>query len=421
MNIAMLDIGTDTIQLSECRNALILGVHSPDNRIKDFLKFACAILRVKSAILIFENEPYLWHSSTQSFHAVVFDTALQISPFFQHNPVIQYGDAHFSDLTEIITQLGFQHQRLIGFQLKNKDQSIGQLFLYDETDAAFGEDDICNVQELAKNLVHMLQLHIENAVLQEEYEQQVALSFSKNKYLQIISHDLRAPFHGLLGFTDVLLHERDELSTEQTHEILSYLNDTLQSTYHLLESMLKWSMADGGRFVYHPMKFKLKDATNIVCSVLSGLAKKKNIQILNHISDELEIYADIHMITSVMQNLLSNALKFSPPNQQKHVLLRSEIKDNMAYITVTDNGLGMSQSHIDKIFVPDLRASVLGTAGEIGAGLGLVLCKRFVDLNAGSIQVSSEESKGTTFTVSLPISLHAHEDKDSHSLKCAEQ
>lgn len=420
MNISMLDIGPQTTKLSECRHALMLGVHTADNRIQDFLKFACAILRVKSGVLFFEHEPYCWHFSAHGLKAVRFNSDIELSAYFQQNMALQQGHEHFSDLSNVIRQLGFDHQRLIAFPLKNKDQSIGQLLLYDEHEYVFSKEAIHNVQDLIKNLIYMLQLRYENAVLHEEYEQQVSLSFSKNKYLQIISHDLRAPFHGLLGFTDVLLYERDGLTEAQIQEILSYLNDTLQSTYDLLESVLKWSMADGGRFVYHPIKFKLKEASKIVCSVLSGLAKKKNIQIVNEIADDIEIYADIHMITSVIQNLVSNALKFSLPDRQKKVVLRCKLKGNMAHIAIQDNGIGMSQSHIDKIFVPDLKESFLGTSGEVGAGLGLMLCKRFVDLNAGSIQIVSEESKGTTFTVILPTSLN-HQEAEKQSLNCAEK
>lgn len=295
--------------------------------------------------------------------------------------------------------------RLIGFQLQHEQNILGQLFLYDDCQDEIKQDRIVLIENLIKNLVHTLRIHVDNAHLYEEYEQQVALNFSKNKYLQILSHDLRAPFHGLLGFTDVLLNESQTLTQDQNHDIVHYLSDTLNSTYNLLESVLKWSMADGGRFIYHPINFKLKEASSIVFNVLDGLAKKKNIEIIDAIPADIEVYADIHMITSVLQNLVSNALKFSQPNKKCRVVIAAQVIEKTVQISVKNDGLGMSQLQVDHLFTPDIKASVVGTSGEIGAGLGLMLCKRFVELNLGVISVRSEQSKGSTFTVSLPLSL----------------
>ncbi|MBV7619152.1 HAMP domain-containing histidine kinase, partial [Escherichia coli] len=155
-----------------------------------------------------------------------------------------------------------------------------------------------------------------------------ALNFSKTKFFQIIAHDLRAPFHGLLGFSEVLAQERETLDDSSVQNIADYLYDTAQSTYNLLESLLNWAMAEGGRFIYHPINFKLQQSSQIVCDVLNSLAAKKNIQLINQIDDDIKVYADINMITSVIQNLVSNALKFTPTDGTGKVTLRAEQADD---------------------------------------------------------------------------------------------
>lgn len=401
----LLDIGPATERLSECHISLILGVNTQQNRIKDFMQFACAILQVESAILTFEQEPYTWHYAKQTFQAIEQNVLSHVKSYFSDGSPQHAGRTDFEFLSQDMYQLGILHRRLIGFDLRIRGISIGKLFLFDQTTTTFDPTLIACVEDLIKNLITMLELHSENTILNEKYEQQLSLNVSKNKHLQIVSHDLRAPFHGLLGFTDVLLHEKNTLNSQESEKILHYLNDTLHSTYHLLESVLKWAMADGGRFIYHPINFKLTAASNIVCGVLSGLAKKKNIQLIDTISPETEIYADIHMITSVIQNLVSNALKFSPEHRQCRVTLSAQVANDVVHIFVSDTGLGMSEDQLEKIFEPTLKSSLLGTAGEVGTGLGLALCKSLVDLNLGEISVTSEKNKGTTFKVSLPIAI----------------
>lgn len=413
MHVPMHEVSAELSQLSECRYALMLGVLTPQNRLEDFLKFSCAILNVKHSVLVFENEPYVWHYSEHCFGLLPQCLAQNFKYSFYTGVCFPQNDEIFINFRQHLQLDEHTFQRLIGFQLKYQNTLLGYLYLYDDSLQEIEKEKVILVEQLIHNLMHTLQLYTDNAQLHEEYEQQISLNFSKNKYLQILSHDLRAPFHGLIGFADVLLNENQDLTANETHDIVHYLHDTLQSTYQLLESVLKWSMADGGRFIYHPLNFKLKAASSIVCKVLNGLAQKKKIEIIDEISADIEVYADIHMITSVIQNLVSNALKFSPPNKQCKVTLSAYVEGNTVKIHVQDHGLGMSQSQLDQLFSPDLNSSVLGTAGEVGAGLGLVLCKRFIELNLGMITVKSEPTKGTTFIVCLPLSLTQMQQADN--------
>ena len=136
--------------------------------------------------------------------------------------------------------------------------------------------------------------------------------------------------------------------------------------------------------------------------ILKSLAIKKNIQLINEVDENLKIYADMHMITSLIQNLVSNALKFTDIDGSGKVYIGAKSEGDFVAITIKDSGLGMTEEQIQNLFQPRITASFKGTAGEKGAGLGLTLCKRFVDLNQGQISVSSQEGDGTTFKVLLP-------------------
>src|SRR5690606_10252017 len=316
----------------------------------------------------------------------------------------------YAELSQYVKNLGVAHQRLVAFNLKEAaNSSLGQVVFFDDETAPFDPEDVATVKQLAESLVGRIRLSAEYDELKELHEQQCALNFSKTKFFQIIAHDLRAPFHGLLGFSEVLSQERDTLDEASAQNIADYLYDTAQSTYNLLESLLTWAMAEGGRFVYHPINYELKQSSKIVCDVLKSLALKKNIELIDNIPESIKVHADINMITSVLQNLVSNALKFTPVNQGGQVILDAEMEGEQVKITVQDTGLGMTDEQIQNLFKPNLVVTVKGTSEEKGAGLGLVLCKRFIDLNQGQIRVESREGHGTTFTVHLPKVINEHQ------------
>lgn len=409
MSIQLLDVGPDTEQLSACHLSLLLGVNSNENKIKSFLKFAQRILGVNSAILTFMGEPYIWFASQQAFKAFQAPVDIDLARYFVGDVIIDREHIHYTDFSQYLCTLGLTHSRVVGLDLKEAGKSIGQVILFDEQLEAFDGESLEGVKEFAQSFLNILRLSMENAELKELYEQQVAMNVSKTKFFQIIAHDLRAPFHGLIGFSEVLAEERASLDESGVQSIADYLHDTAQSTYSLLESLLNWAMAEGGRFVYHPIHYSLKQSSQIVFDVLNGLAINKNIQLIDQISDDFKIFADINMVTSVIQNLVSNALKFTHVDGNGVVSIDAVQRDDFVDIYIQDSGLGMTHGQIESLFEPKLTISFKGTAGEKGTGLGLVLCKRFVDLNKGEISVTSKEGVGTTFIVSLPRSNSAHQ------------
>ncbi len=417
MKLNLLELGDETELLGSCRISLILGVLSSNNLVDTFSKMVRKLLRVKSSILGFYNEAYLWHRSSAGFYAIQTPANLGVWTYLQHHDFIDPTHAEYVGLSSYLNSLGVTHERMVAFNLKVSDtHSVGQVIFYDDDTTAFDPEDLTLVKEFTEGLVGLIRLHENYNELKELYEQQCALNFSKTKFFQIIAHDLRAPFHGLLGFSEVLAQERETLDESSIQNIADYLYDNAQSTYNLLESLLTWAMAEGGRFIYHPINYELKQSSKIVCSVLQSLALNKKIELIDNIPDDIKVHADINMITSVLQNLVSNALKFTPIDQGGKVILGAEMEADQVKIVIQDTGLGMTEEQMENLFKPTLKVSVRGTAEEKGAGLGLVLCKRFVDLNLGTIHVESKEGKGTKFYVHLPkvtsdhqtLSLEAH-------------
>lgn len=418
MKMQLLEIGSETEQLSACKLSLLLGVFTPTNQVERFLRFARRMLGADQAVLAFHNEPYIWYSSTHGFKAFCSPGETCLSTYFEGQAFIDHQHVQYPNLVQHVSQFGAEAKRYLAFDLRMSDGvSIGQVLFFDLHQQCFNPEDIAIVQDFTNSLTHIIELKADHADLKEMYEQQAALNFSKTKFFQIIAHDLRAPFHGLLGFSEVLAQERETLDESSVQSISEYLYDTAQSTYNLLESLLNWAMAEGGRFIYHPINFELKQSTKIVCDVLNSLAVKKNIQLIDQIEEGIKVCADINMITSVIQNLVSNALKFTPTDGTGQVIITASQSEAGVHISVRDTGLGMSQTQMDQLFQQSVTASIKGTAGEKGTGLGLVLCKRFIDLNHGEIFVDSREGEGTTFNVTLPAATSTHQALTPEQLK----
>ncbi|GAB02528.1 MULTISPECIES: sensor histidine kinase KdpD [Acinetobacter] len=407
-------------KLSACKLSLSMGLNSDQNTLEQFLQFNRKLMQTGTALLAFHQEPYLWHRCSEKLKAI--DTAKitkSLNTLFVNDDLIDHSHSQYPTLIGFLNALKCKAESAIAVHLRHSDQtSLGYLILLDTKVLEFTETQKQLLQEHCKNFMQQLELKLNHDELKELYEQESALNFSKTKFFSIISHDLRAPFHGLLGFSEILAKERETLDESSIQNIADYLYDTSQSTYNLLESLLNWAMAEGGRFVYHPINFKLRQITDIVTDILKTLALKKNIQLINQVDENLKVYADMNMITSLIQNLVSNALKFTDIDGSGKVYIQAQNKGEMVEISVKDSGLGMTDEQIQNLFQPRITMSFKGTAGEKGAGLGLSLCKRFVELNHGEIDVVSKDGEGTTFKVTLPAEReHVDLCTDQHKSK----
>lgn len=397
MTLRLIDIA-QADQLAAGNISLLMGVLTPQNLIQDFMAMARKILKSATATLIMQNEPYLWHESAQGFKAHLLSQVLDSTPNFSQ-------DMDYQSITDELREQGFNYQQCAAFDLKNLGHaSYGQLMVFDgDRQALDCSEKLAFIAALVKSFVQQIELRLELDELKQQYNKQRILNESKTKFFQIIAHDLRAPFHGLLGFSEILAKERHNLDDASIQDMTEYLYDTTQSTYNLLENLLNWAMAEGGHLVFQPKNFSLKQSSKVVYAVLNAIAQKKNIELIENVAEDLKVYADQNMVTSVIQNLVSNALKFTPIDGTGKVYIHAKKNDKTVEILVQDTGVGMTEAQILSISQPDIKVSFRGTSGEKGTGLGLVLCKRFIDLNRGQLIVSSKQGEGTTVKVILPI------------------
>lgn len=227
------------------------------------------------------------------------------------------------------------------------------------------------------------------------------LNAQKDKFLSIISHDLRAPFNSILGFTEMLLDETVEFPPEEKKEFLSYIKHAAEQQLRLLNNLLDWSRLETGRIRFEPRPLNLKEITESVMNSLMGNAHRKNIELTCQIPDDITINADLNLIQQLLSNLIGNAIKFTPQNGKVWIKYE-ELLDKFVKISVNDTGIGIPEADIDKLFRIDTKYFTRGTEGEEGSGLGLALCSEIIQKHGGEIYVESQVNKGSSFYFTLP-------------------
>jgi PAS domain S-box-containing protein len=226
------------------------------------------------------------------------------------------------------------------------------------------------------------------------------LNAQKDRLFSIIAHDLRGPFNALLGLTSILANDIDDLNKE---EIKTFASDTHKAglrVFGLIENLLNWSRLQTGNLKFSPRRIYLSELCEKITDLFQPSFEQKSIRVLCNIEKQEAIYADYNMISSAVQNLISNAVKFTPEGGM--IELNGRAVDGNIEIFVKDSGVGIKKENISKMFKMDERLSTEGTNNEQGSGLGLLLCKEFVEKNKGFLKVESEYGKGSVFTITLP-------------------
>jgi signal transduction histidine kinase len=238
-----------------------------------------------------------------------------------------------------------------------------------------------------------LQLAMKNRELKQ-------LNKTKDRFISILAHDLKNPFSTILGLSDLLEKKYNVLSERKKIEFIRMLSATSQRTYSLLNNLLQWAMAQSDAITYNPQRIELSVLINKNLKFfIEGCAAKK-IKIFESAGSDCFVFADKNMLDSVIRNLLSNAIKFTPEEGDIHI---SCIKANDEIrVQISDTGVGMDKKTLNGLFRIDKMHSATGTSGETGTGLGLLLCKDFVEKNGGKIWVASKMNAGSTFSFSLP-------------------
>ena len=224
---------------------------------------------------------------------------------------------------------------------------------------------------------------------------------TKDKIFSIIGHDLRSPFNHILGFTELLIENTKDFSDPKFASYLDIINLTANKTLTLLDNLLNWAKSETGRTYFHPDKMILLPIIREIFSLSNSIAQKKNIALNYFEPEEITVFADQNMIHTILRNLISNAIKFTNSDGKIDVNA-SQVDDNFVEIAVSDTGVGIGEEAQKKLFSLASNKLTYGTANEKGTGLGLILCKDFVEKHGGKIWVESELGKGSTFKFMLP-------------------
>ncbi len=226
------------------------------------------------------------------------------------------------------------------------------------------------------------------------------LNATKDKFFSIIGHDLRNPLNALLGFSELISGNTRNYTMEEIRKYNKIINDSARNIHQLIENLLDWSRSQAGNIEFSPRYCDLLTVTSDIQKIFNIQIDKKNINIHNNIPDDMKVFADKNLLSTILRNLVSNAIKFTAPGG--HVTLSANKSDGQVNISVADTGAGMTTEQIDNLFQLDTNLTKSGTSEEKGTGLGLILCKEFVEIHKGIIRVDSEPDKGSVFTFTLP-------------------
>ncbi|MEL7586043.1 MAG: tetratricopeptide repeat protein [Prolixibacteraceae bacterium] len=244
-------------------------------------------------------------------------------------------------------------------------------------------------------------LNQKNEQIEQQRNELEKINATKNRFFSILAHDLKNPFHTILGYASLLDNDYGRFSDEERKKYAGDIYKSANIVFRLLQNLLDWSRAQTGSLTYNPVSFELKQLSESVLSLLKPLADQKGITLDNRINGGVFLYADPMMMETILRNLLSNAIKFSYPEGHVSISAGKNPQEQVT-ICVSDDGAGLSEDDLRQLFRIDSTVRRKGTGGEEGSGLGLAICKDFVGTNKGTIRVESEPGRGSRFYVTIP-------------------
>lgn len=260
-------------------------------------------------------------------------------------------------------------------------------------------------RDITERKKHELILEKANEELESKVKERTAeleeLISNKDKLFSVIAHDLKSPFTAILGYSDYLAQEIEDLSKEEIKSYAASINTSAVNIFKLLSNLLEWSILQTTGKKYHPENFNLNSLIKENLLLFEIIALDKNIKLHSDIKNDVILHADKNMTESIIRNLISNALKFT--HEKGTISITAEIKNEFAEICVCDTGIGMTDKEIEKLFLLSHEMSREGTKKEKGTGLGLLLCKEFVTKNGGKIWAESDKLGGSKFIFTLPL------------------
>ncbi len=251
--------------------------------------------------------------------------------------------------------------------------------------------------EIAKLTIkaQLIEIHKKNEELQLS-------NAEKDKFFSIIAHDLRNPFIGLMNLTKLMSEKFSGLSIEEMQEFALSIDKSATSLYRFLENLLNWAKMSRNLVPFNPESIHLLSSVNACAEIIQESSKNKDVEILCDIQDDVKVLADKNMLLLIIRNLVSNAVKFTPGGGKIYLTVKNKY-DNNIIISVKDTGIGMNNEMLQKLFNLNAKINRKGTDGEPSTGLGLLLCKEYIEKQGGKIWAESEEGKGSEFKFTLPM------------------
>jgi len=372
-----------------------------------YIEIGDALLKSKSFhIALFSTEKRLIYSN-EAFNSLVKDDpcrsflnpsfddllSLQSSTSLVFNGYLTFGD-YQSENNSIVAQVFKKQNKLLVIGGVDTGQLLAQNSAMHQLNR--------EVIDLQRDLIRKTHT-LENTLsrLREANEELTRLNADKNRFIQILGHDLRSPFTTLLGFSDLLLENIHFYDLDRIESLIQIIHKTSHQTFNLLEELLLWSKAHTDRIPFEPRLIGFQKVCQQVVESSKSHAEMKNITIIVSEDVDATLYADELMLRTILRNLISNAIKFTHRNGE--INIRTDREESFAIVTVTDSGVGVAHEHIDKLWDITQSYTTEGTASEKGTGLGLLLCKEFVEKHGGWIWVDSEPGKGSSFRFALPL------------------
>ena len=297
----------------------------------------------------------------------------------------------FADIPELVAICTDESSMSGEFRVNNRVFRVTTININEESLASEGRlISISDVTALKKN----------EEILVNNRNELSELNSSKDKLFSIIAHDLKNPFFGIIGLSDMVIEDFDEMEDAEKKDLVKEINQSAKETYRMLENLLDWARQQTGSVVFDPVDLNINELISVTVESLRGQAAVKRLTLETDLAPVLMVHADENMIRTVLRNLITNAIKFSNPGGG--ISIGSELSQNQAMVAISDEGVGISETDASRLFRIDTTVKSLGTMGEKGTGLGLVLCHEFIQKNGGTISVRRNSGAGTTFWFTIP-------------------
>ena len=294
----------------------------------------------------------------------------------------------------VITQFKQLHSDLLHLTWQTKQIAKGDL-----------KQKVSFLGEFSVGFNKMIEALREKELLEAKLKTQFAelqkVNSEKDKFFSIIAHDLRSPFNGFLGLTQLMAEQLPTMTMEDIHLIAVSMQNSATNLFRLLENLLEWSRMEQGMIPFKPEEIQLRESADKSIAIVLENAHAKDIEIKISIASGIVVYADSNILQTVIRNIVSNAVKFTPKGGKIKVNAFTN-GENRVQVSITDSGIGMKPDMLANLFKLDVPTGRPGTEGEASTGLGLILCKEFVEKHGCKLWAESEVGKGSTFSFTVP-------------------